>query len=177
MITTNTNIIKEYIKNNSKINYFFEFFNDIAPDENGLYKGLILHHNQCLFLWGISWLSLGSGLFAIYRGYYDLSIVPLGVWLTSINYWRSPDYSWRRYLDIGYVHSALMYQSIRAYRSEYCNAYFTILSFGIICFPISIYFHKKSPWTSTILHGMVHIFGNISNIVLYSGKVVKVTES
>ena len=154
--------------------FFFKLFNNnnkILPDKDGLYNGLVLPPNQYWFLWKISWFSLGSASFAIYRGYYDLALVPLGVWLTSINYWRYPDYSWRRYLDIGYVHCSLIYQLTRAYNAEYWIPYFIILSIGIICFPISIYFHKKNSWLSTILHGMVHIFGNISNIILYSGKI------
>jgi hypothetical protein len=152
-------------------NKLYKNFNHIEPDEDGLYNGLILHHTQYSFLWRLSWLLLSSGMFAIYRGYYDLAATPLGILITSLNYWRKPDYSWRRYLDIGYVHIGLIYQSIRAYNSEYCIPYYTILSVGIICYPISVYYHKKNSWKSTILHGMLHICGNISNFVLYSGEI------
>jgi hypothetical protein len=135
---------------------------------------LVLPPEHYWFLWSLSWLSLVSALYAVYRGYYDLACVPGGVWITSINYWRYPDYSWRRYVDIAYVHIALVYQALRAYNAEYWIAYYIILAMGMICFPISVYFHKRRPWTSTILHGMVHILGNVSNFVLYSGSINKV---
>lgn len=146
-------------------------------EKNNFSNELILHPSQCQFLWNISWLSLGSGLFALYQGYYDLAIVPLSVWCTSINYWRHPDFSWRRYLDIGVVHLGLFYQSIRAIHAQYCIPYFITLSVGLLCFPISVYLHKKHPWISTLLHGMVHIFGNISNIILYSGEITNFQNS
>lgn len=131
---------------------------------------LILAREQYLLLWKISWISLFSCAFAIYRGYYDLACVPGGVWLTSINYWRRPDYSWRRYMDISYVHLSLIYQIIRAYHMQYAKPYYVIVTIGVVCFPISIYFHiTKNQWLSTVMHCMVHIFGNISNFVLYSG--------
>jgi len=64
-----------------------------------------------------------SCIYAIYKNHYDLALVPGGVFLTSINYWRCPDYSWRRYLDMIYVKLALIYQIYRAYNAEYCKLY------------------------------------------------------
>ena len=68
---------------------------------------LILPREQYLLLWKISWISLFSCAFAIYRGYYDLACVPGGVWLTSINYWKKPMYSYRRTLDIVVVTTSI----------------------------------------------------------------------
>ena len=59
-----------------------------------------LQKEQTTIIYNISFLSLGSSIYAIYNGYYYMSIYPGGVFLTSINYWRKPDYSWRRYLDM-----------------------------------------------------------------------------
>jgi len=145
-----------------------------APKIAEMKEELILPPVHYWFLWRLSWLSLLSCGYAIYRGYYDLACVPGGVWLTSINYWRRPDYSWRRYFDITYVYLSLIYQTMRAYDAEYAIPYYIILAFGVGCFPISLYFHKKNQWVSTILHGGVHVFGNISNFVLYSGFIVKI---
>lgn len=142
------------------------------PDHDGMYGGFVLPMSQCNFLWRLSWLSMFSGIYALYRGYYDLAHVPLGVWLTSINYWRHPDYSWRRYVDIVYVHLAMIYQIVRAYKAQNATAYYAILAFGVSFFPIGVFYHKRGDtWLSTLCHGQVHIFGNISNFVLYAGYV------
>lgn len=73
------------------------------------------------FLWYTSWLSCISGLFAVYRGHYYLAPAPFGVWLTSINYWYHPDYSWRRYIDMIYVHIAIIYKTLYAYNVCFIN--------------------------------------------------------
>ena len=69
----------------------------------------ILYPEQYKIIYNVSFLSLGSCMYAIYNGYYCLSICPGGVFLTSINYWRHPDYSWRRYLDMTYVKLSFIY--------------------------------------------------------------------
>jgi len=147
------------------------FTNDVA-DHDGLFNGLVIPKKQANYLFALSWVSLASGLYAIYRGYYDLSAVPLGVWLTSINYWRHPDYSWRRYFDMAYVHLAMIFQIWRAVGAENMKEYYILLAVACLFFPIGVYFHQNNnQWGSTICHGQVHVFGNISNFVLYSGYV------
>lgn len=135
-------------------------FVESPKDFDGLYKGLTLPPAQANYIWTLSWLSLGSGI-----------LVPLGVWLTSINYWRHPDFSWRRFVDIIYVHMSLAYQISRAVRAQYAISYFCVLSVGVFFFLIGLYFHKKQPWLSTLCHGMSHILGNVSNVILYSGNI------
>jgi hypothetical protein len=139
---------------------------------------LALPPSYANLLWYVSWLSLVSALYAYGRGYYDLAIVPGGVWVTSINYWRKPDYSWRRYVDIAYVHTALLYQILRAHESEYRILYYRILAIGCLFFPVGVFFHKKSELRkSTWCHAMVHVLGNVSNFVLYSGYVAPLCEA
>lgn len=74
---------------------YFSIYDDIAnflfifdpPDTHtGLWNGLILPKPQCNFMYYGSWLSLISGCYALYKKHYDLSLVPFGVFLTSINY-------------------------------------------------------------------------------------------
>jgi hypothetical protein len=150
---------------------FFGFVDDI-PDSNGLFHGLVLPRAQYMFLWFLSWLSFLSGFVAIAYGHFDLCLVPFGVWFTSILYWFHPDYSWRRYFDMAYVHFALGYQLFRAVGAEHMFAYYT-LSFGAVSFFIfGLLLYKYSLWGSTLCHGMVHILGNLANIVLYLGFVV-----
>jgi hypothetical protein len=131
---------------------------------------MILPEECAYTLWCVSWLSWVSGTFAVLRGYTDLAVVPYGVWLTSINYWRNPDYSWRRYLDIVYVQCALWYQVFRAFGSEYQTEYYILTSIGILFSPLAVVY-REDPWKTTILHAMVHVFGNLGNMVLYSGRI------
>ena len=127
---------------------------------------------QSRFLWNISWFSLVSALFASFMGKYDLAIVPGSVFITSLNYWRDPDYSWRRWLDMGVVITTCAYQGIRAYSAENARIYYCIMGLAASCFPIGCYFYSlKMLWPSTLCHAGVHIFGNMANIILYSGRV------
>ena len=65
-------------------------------------------------IYRVSYFSLVSATYALYRGHYDLVLVPGGVFLTSIQYWSDPTNVTKRYIDMTYVTSALIYQ-IRSY--------------------------------------------------------------
>jgi hypothetical protein len=144
---------------------------DSIADENGLFDGLIIPADQSRFLWYVSWTSLPSGLYAMYRGYYDLAAVPLGVLLTSLNYWHYPNYSWRRNLDMSVVFFGMSWQIYRALDAEFAIMYYVVLSIALLCYALSCRVITKSIWLSTIFHAFLHIFGNISNIILYSGSI------
>ena len=143
---------------------------DAAPDADGLYGGCVLPPGPSAYLWRLSWLSFISAIVALSRGYYNLFFVPLGVWATSILYWWRPDYSWRRYLDIGYVQFALWYQVYRAAKAQNAMAYYVLTFSGVAFFPLGSYL-SASPWSSALCHGMIHILANAANICLYSGAV------
>ena len=133
---------------------------------------VLLSPDQSYFIWKASWLSLFSCMYAISQGHTDLAIVPGGVFLTSINYWRYPDYSWRRTLDMNYVKLALSYQIVRSYNSEYATLHVLCMILGVSCFPLSWnYYNNNQIWMSVYIHSMVHVFGNIGNILLYSGTI------
>jgi hypothetical protein len=139
---------------------------------------LIIPQAHADLLWYVSWFSFASAVYAWNQGYYDLAIVPGGVWVTSINYWRKPDYSWRRYVDIGYVHTALLYQMLRAQESEHRRMYYTVLAMGCLFFPFGVYFHQNMHLRrSTLCHLLVHLLGNVSNVILYSGYVIPLSQS
>lgn len=130
----------------------------------------ILYPAQSKCIWRVSFLSMLSCSYALYRGHYALALVPGGVLMTSLNYWRKPTYGWRRNLDITFVWSALIYQNIRAYHMKNAVPYYHLMIFGASLYPISNYLHKKKYyWSSTYVHCMLHIVANISNMVLYSG--------
>ena len=132
----------------------------------------ILEPEQYHILWRASFFSLATSLYAIYKGHYNLAFCPAGVFCTSINYWRHPDYSWRRYVDMTYVHLALLYQLRAASRSEYGNNYYAIMALGACCYQVGVvYFKKKDYWRSTYAHVGLHFIANVGNLVLYSGKI------
>jgi hypothetical protein len=77
----------------------------------------------------------------------------------------------RRKIDMTAIPTGLIYHAVTAYKSQYYFAYYTLNSMCVLCYPVSCYFYnKKYFWASTYLHCMVHILGNISFLVLYSGK-------
>jgi hypothetical protein len=148
-----------------------DFIQHVEPDKDGLYNGMTLPYSHSRIILYFSSLSMASSIYAIYRHYYDLAVVPFTVFVTSIIYWVKPDYSWRRYLDEGLVTTVLIYQCSRAVYAENRTHYYIITSAAVCFFPIGIYFHKKHSWISTIAHIFIHILGNIANIILYSGKI------
>lgn len=146
-------------------------------DADGLYgkhpHRTVLPASQFQLIWRLSWLSLLSGIVALACRHFDLFWVPLGVWLTSINYWRHPDFSWRRYLDIVFVQVALWYQVYRAYGADNRDWYYSITGIGMCCYLVGVYCKQvhKSTWASTLCHCLVHILGNAANIALYVGHI------
>ena len=132
----------------------------------------ILPQNHYMFIWRVSFLSFFVSMYALYNRHYDLALVPGGVFITSINYWRKPNYSWRRYVDISYVKMSLLYQLVRAYNAQYARQYYILVLIAMCFYPLGIFLYKKKLyWYSTYAHIMLHIIGNLSNTVLYSGYV------
>jgi hypothetical protein len=144
---------------------------DIDPLDKVIPNGE-LTYRQANYIWRLSWLSLGTTLYAIKQKKYDLALCPGGVFLTSLNYWRNPIPGFRKTLDIGYVLLACSYQLVRAQQAEYATQFYTTCALGLGSFCIGIYNHfKKKYWASIKWHGALHVFGNISSIILYSGYV------
>lgn len=134
----------------------------------------ILYPEQYNLIYNVSWLSLGSTLYALYNQHYTLWFVPGSIFLTSITYWYKPDYSWRRYLDMAVAKSMCLYQLYMAYNSEYYYSYYLVTCLGLSFYPIGLYYYnKKDYWMSTYSHIVFHILCNISNIILYSGKLTR----
>ena len=149
---------------------FLKEFNiiHILPDEDGLYNGLIvprLHANYLVFT---SCLSLFSGIYALYKKQYNFAIYPLGVFITSINYWIHPIHDWRRYIDMLYVTFAIISQSFYAFEHPNFKPYFITILIGALFYPVSRYFQSVYLPLSTLCHSMIHIVANIANCILYS---------
>jgi hypothetical protein len=129
-----------------------------------------LKEEQFSIIYNVSFLSLGTSIYAWTNRHFTLAICPGSVFLTSINYWRKPDSSWRRYLDMCVVKCALSYQLYMAYGSPRMWQYYTLTGIGVGFYSLGVYYDKKNlHWHSTYAHCLLHVFANIANVVLYSG--------
>jgi hypothetical protein len=137
-------------------------------------NGEILSKPQANILWRTSWFCCVSAVYAFYQKHYCLVLLPSSCFITSINYWRCPDYSWRRYIDIVVVNYSIAHQNYYAYvhNAENFRISFLFMEIGTCCFLLGVYFYnKKQYWLSTYFHALLHFFANIANIILYSGKI------
>jgi len=130
----------------------------------------ILDREQYILIYRVSYLSLVSCMYALYRKHH-LAVVPGSVFLSSVFYWQEPDYSYRRYLDIAVVHSALIYQQSVAWKYQYATLYYLVMAAAMASYPVGVYYYtQKNYWTSTYFHILLHILGNCANIILYSSR-------
>ena len=127
--------------------------------------------NHADFIYFLSHTSLASSIYAIANQHYDLALVPGLVYVSSINYWRDPVRGIRRNIDIITVFSTLSYQLYRCLNAENVVVYLFVKVLAMVCYPISEYFSDKDDDLFILFHGFIHLFGNIANIVLYSGYV------
>ena len=130
------------------------------------YWALTNHHNY-LFL--TSQLSIVSAVYG-YNNSIQLWIIPAGVYLNSMNYWRNPQPGWRRNFDIGYAIHGLIYQHMVAYYLPIFPTWYYLFSFlSVIAYPASYWFlWRKQYVMCTFVHSLIHLFGNLANIALYS---------
>ena len=115
-------------------------------------------------------------LVSIYSAWYNnlLSCLALSilVFTTSVLYWSNPINSWRRNLDITCVSIALIYQVF--YLSWWLEmrsrlVYLTNVIFVLFCYGMARYHGrvKLEYDMASRYHMGVHLFANISNLVLY----------
>ena len=124
------------------------------------------------YLFRTSFLTVLTCLYELYRGYYIMAMLAFSVSTTSIVYWWYPDYSWRRYLDIVVVQSAIGMQSIIVYNAEYASVYYPLLALGVACYPLGIYYYSiHNHGLSTLAHSGVHVIINLATLIVCSGKL------
>uniref|UniRef100_A0A6C0I7B0 Uncharacterized protein n=1 Tax=viral metagenome TaxID=1070528 RepID=A0A6C0I7B0_9ZZZZ len=128
---------------------------------------------QYNYLWYTSWLFLTSTFYSIYQAKYAFAIWPGGIFITSLNYWKKPRYNtWERTLDVGYVYSSIAYNFFRGVGCQNSYKFYLYFWIAFVCYLLSNYNHRqKRLYISALLHSMVHLFGNISTIYLYSGEI------
>ena len=136
-------------------------------------KDLVYVPENSRILWTSSWLFLGSSIYTVYNCHYDLVIVPGGLFLTSINYWRDPHFnSWQRTLDVNYIYFSFTYQLMRCYSAQYIVHFLLGLLVCVFLYKLSlITFNYKMFFLSTLLHSSLHIFANLSLLGLNSGYI------
>ena len=132
----------------------------------------ILLPEQYNLLWKTSWLTLLSAAYLLHREHYDMSLLGTCVFLTSINYWRRPDYSWRRYLDLGTVFVGATYESIRARNAEYRVVFFALNTIAVASFLVAIRLYNQNRWwASTLWHANIHLTANAALLIVASGRL------
>lgn len=120
----------------------------------------------------LAWLSFVSGCVGVSQGHYDLSLVPFGVWTTSLLYWSNPVYGCRRRLDMFVVFNGTAYQLYRAYTASNSFPYYVVTVCAIACYPIGHYYHARGyTWIGCMWHCGIHILGNLGNVILYMGEL------
>ena len=153
---------------------------DAAPDSDGLFSGLLLPADQHWFLWTTSWVTAVSAVYATSRGLWDLCWCPWVVLFTSLLYWARPTPGARRALDVGCVQLCFWWQLYRAWGAQHGAAYYALQALGVAAYGCSLFFEYRMRWfwVSTLFHGLgVHVVGNISNMVLYSGGIPELSFS
>ena len=95
--------------------------------------------------------------------------MPGFVFITSLLFWRKPDYSFRRYLDMAAVKTCMVYQWYMAYYAPYGHYYYIINTSAMLCYFMGIYWYKKkNNWNSARSHMLGQLLVNITNIILVS---------
>lgn len=127
----------------------------------------ILNNEQCYYLYKTSYVTLFVGFASLILKNVYISLVPFSVFLTSVYYWKKPDYSIRRYIDMICVKCCLSYYLYIAYKYYIYSYIFYMLCFPCTSYVIGIYYYNKNNWISTYFHSGVHILANIGNIYLF----------
>jgi hypothetical protein len=122
-------------------------------------------------LWWSSWIHAPALLVALSLQVYDLALLAAIVLFTSLNYWRSPDYGCRRYIDIISVQVAVWWLGCRNIDALEPNRTiaFLLATLTTFVFMLSVRLHSTHMESSTTLHSLVHLLGNLGSVVVYMG--------
>jgi hypothetical protein len=123
------------------------------------------------WLWRSSWLHCLAVLCMSLAGAYDLAVLSVMVLFTALNYWREPDYGYRRYVDICIVQLSLGWMFLRNFDTREPYRTFVFANGGgvAIFYAISTWFHRKNDNMCIAFHMLVHITGNLGIAVMSLG--------
>ncbi len=130
----------------------------------------ILPTSHCNFLRAMSGLTFMCGLYGFYKNQYMLATFPFVVVVTSLNYWRKPNYGWRRNIDIATVITGLSLYLYTSFKTNQQRMYGANICICGGLYGLSWYLYKKGyNWLSTISHGSIYVVLNTANALLYQG--------
>jgi len=181
--TENINIITNLLKENPHV-MFLRKVDSSFPDQaildlygnenisfvNDKSSQLIVPQDHGYYMCIMASIGLLSWIYALKQGKYGFSVGPLGVWLTSVNYWRNPTYGLRRNIDICWCLIALFGALQYSYISIHGTTWRYIISVSLLFYPLGwILYIYEYFWIATIVHSMLHVFSNLANVILASG--------
>lgn len=119
-----------------------------------------------------SYTALFGSSFAFFKKHYVMSFLQFLIYMTSINFWRLPEYSWRRNLDMLVVKCGVLYQNYLAYNAQNAAIYYPIFWFGVMFYPLSHYLYTYGhKWLSVYSHMALHVIATFGSCILYLGDV------
>jgi len=122
-------------------------------------------------LWRTSWLVLLSALYGIYKKKYFLSLIPIIVFFTSINYWKDGNNINTRKIDIVALFIGFIINLGYAQYLKNALIYYITVFTGIIFWIIGNLLYIPGMFSTSIMfHQLFQIFGSLSNTILYSVK-------
>ena len=132
------------------------------------YLQLHQHHR---YLFCSSHASLICAIYGMNNNNNMLWLIPAGVYINSVNYWRNPVRGMRRNLDIGWVGVGLVINSTCAScYSTNAIYYYGPTLFACLMYFFGYYFYWRKQYViATFIHSLIHLFGNIGNVYLYIG--------
>lgn len=136
-------------------------------DKDNEYLQLSTHHT---FLIVSSHTSLISAIYCIHIGIPYYWIYLIGVYINSINYWRNPVCGIRRNMDMTWGCTGLAITIMYVYWNlPNSQMYYWWTFMACAMYPISYLFYwKKYYIISTMIHSLIHLFGNIGNVSLFN---------
>ena len=160
--------LKLKIKKNESTRKIKNKNNKNNKNNNNKNENLVLPLKYAKIIWFFSFIHLFAGIYGLINKCYLPALFSIGAVLTSTNYWKYPLYnSWTRYIDIIYIQISLYTHMYYGFYSKINKGYFYFIIIGISSYFVS-YYLKENLHYSTMFHLMVHVFGCIANIVLYS---------
>ncbi|SOV75085.1 conserved Plasmodium membrane protein, unknown function [Plasmodium sp. gorilla clade G3] len=108
-----------------------------------------------------------SFIFSMYCEFYYLSLINMGLFVTSILHWRKPELGLRRNIDIAMMLCSIIMHIIYSF---YINSLCVFICFCSSVILASFYFiGKKFSYNSysTLYHLCIHTIGNLSAITIY----------
>ncbi|CDO63582.1 conserved Plasmodium membrane protein, unknown function [Plasmodium reichenowi] len=171
----NTNDVNVNSNNISDIKKGKEY--NIISNENNKKNNNILFGNkmnckyvsyECEHILFLSSFQLSfSFIFSMYCKFYYLSIINMGLFVTSILHWRKPELGLRRNIDIAMMLCSIITHIIYSF---YINSLCVFICFCSSILVASFYFiGKKFSYNSysTLYHLSIHTIGNLSAITIY----------